>query len=535
MGVNKLTPLQKKLLAIIEKIDEICRKHDITYFLGGGTALGAVRHRGFLPWDDDADLYITRDNWLKLKDKLEIELPSELTMVTNETHPYYRNPLCRVVDEESAIFYRTRVADETPHGVQVEFFLLDPIPNCEEERKVYFRNRWLYIELLSSYFLLANDRLPEEVTNVNAYIKKRVLAKIIGEKRVLSDLEQKLFYYKQDECDDVILRWGQRMIIYEKEIFEAADYIEFEGIKLPVSHQVIKQLRIDYGDSWMIVPSSDAQIVHTFWGDLNISYLEHMKYIKKHIDLPEMRKNLLKRKTRNVLRYRHQLVMKHELITLKKVANEMRLSQILADHDDLSKSFLEGRYLDIVNGFSEYIGMQLNPIFLKKNIFLDINDEILYFILYSMVIVGRYYDAGRILKVRAQEDSTLTDLLTELNDLIKSISDINVSKYSNNLLECEQEIQLLLRDHPQQLDLVKVNLILKIDQKDCFDELEATINDMLELYENDGELISFLGDLYYNKNQYDKAKKMYQQATEATRNGMVLLRVFDRIEHLGQK
>ena len=374
--MNKLTPLQEKLLTIIEKIDAICKKHNITYFLGGGTALGAIRHRGFLPWDDDADLYITRDSWNILKDKLRDELPPELTLVTNETHPHYRNPLCRIVDEETAMFYRTRVADETPHGVQVEFFMLDPIPNSEAARLNYFQNRWLYIELLAPYFLLANDRLSEEITNINNYIKKRLLAKIIGEKRVLSDLEKKLFFYPADECNSVTLRWGQRVIIYDKEIFDQSVYVDFEHLKLPVSHQVFKQLRTDYGDSWMIVPSSEAQIVHVAWGDMNMSYLKHMKYIKKHIDLSEMRKNLLKRKTRNVLRYRHQTVLKNEVLTLQKVAREMRLNQILVEQDQLPELFATEKYLEIVNYFEEYIEMQIDPLFLKKKVFIDIDDEI---------------------------------------------------------------------------------------------------------------------------------------------------------------
>jgi len=535
MGVNKLTPLQKKLLTIIEKIDAICRKHEITYFLGGGTALGAVRHRGFLPWDDDADLYITRDNWNKLKDKLKNELPPELTLVTNETHPHYRNPLCRVVDEESAMFYRTRVADETPHGVQVEFFMLDPIPNSEDAREVYFKNRWLYIELLAPYFLLANDRLPERITDVNAYARMRMLAKVIGEKRVLSKLEKKLFYYHADECNAVTLRWGQRIIIYDKKLFEKATYVDFEHLKLPVSHQVIKQLRFDYGDSWMTVPSSDAQIIHTSWGDLNTSYLEHMKYINEYIDLPEMRKNLLKRKTRNVLRYKHQIALKDEFLTLQKIAKQMRLNQILKAHDNLSKDFSEAKFLDIINNFEEYVMMQTDLLFLRKNVLLELDDEILYFILFSMVMIGRYSDAGRILEVREKAGSQLTDLLMGLKNLIRSISDINVNRYSNNLLECKQEIDLLLEKHPQQMDLIKAKLILKINQNDHFDELEQELQGMLDLYKNDGELISFLGDLYYNENQYDKALEMYQIAKEATRNGMVLLRIFDRINDLNQK
>ena len=527
-----MTPLQKKLLSIIEKIDAICRKHGITYFLGGGTALGAIRHRGFLPWDDDADMYITRDNWDKLKNILKDELPPGLTLVTKETHPHYRNPLCRIVDEETAMFYRTRVADETPHGVQVEFFILDPIPNCEKERTIYFKNRWLYIELLAPYFLLANDRLPEEITDINTYVKKRIQSKIFGEKRILAELEEKLFHYKLADCEDVTLRWGQRIIIYDKKLFESAVYVDFEHIKLPVSHQVIRQLRYDYGDSWMIVPNSEEQIVHISWGDLNTSYLEHMKYIEKYIDLADMRKNLLKRKTRNVLRYKHQNAIKNELLSLQKVAKKLRLTQILKENEDLQQLFIDKQYFKIVENFKEYMIMQTDPSFVKRNIWIEIQDEFLYPIIFSMVMVGNYFDAGKILKIRAEKNLKPNDPLAQMDTLIHSISEVNVNKYSNNLSIYEDEVEAILESFPLQIDMIKAKIALHLYEKRNLEEIESLIRVSLEIYEEDGELLSYLGDLYYDKNLFEEALNTYQLAHNKTRNGIVLQKISDRIKQL---
>ena len=59
--------VQKKLYDLLKKFDKICKDNDVEYYLAGGSALGAVRHKGFLPWDDDVDLFITRNNYIKLK------------------------------------------------------------------------------------------------------------------------------------------------------------------------------------------------------------------------------------------------------------------------------------------------------------------------------------------------------------------------------------------------------------------------------------------------------------------------------------
>ncbi|MBO4572321.1 MAG: LicD family protein [Clostridia bacterium] len=70
---KNIRAVQMKILEIMKYIDSLCRKHSITYFIMGGTALGAIRHGGFIPWDDDLDIFMTPSEYAKFKDVFEKE------------------------------------------------------------------------------------------------------------------------------------------------------------------------------------------------------------------------------------------------------------------------------------------------------------------------------------------------------------------------------------------------------------------------------------------------------------------------------
>ena len=65
------------LLEMLKDIDALCRKHNIPYFLNGGTALGAVRHKGFIPWDDDADISMMREDFDRFREVVKTDLPDK--------------------------------------------------------------------------------------------------------------------------------------------------------------------------------------------------------------------------------------------------------------------------------------------------------------------------------------------------------------------------------------------------------------------------------------------------------------------------
>lgn len=86
---SSLQRQQQLMRRMVGELDRICRKHDIPYFLYGGTLLGAIRHNGFIPWDDDLDVGLLRKDYMRLLKVLPTELPDDIALQSNDTDKNY--------------------------------------------------------------------------------------------------------------------------------------------------------------------------------------------------------------------------------------------------------------------------------------------------------------------------------------------------------------------------------------------------------------------------------------------------------------
>jgi lipopolysaccharide cholinephosphotransferase len=119
---------QAVMLRMLKIVDYLCDRHDIQYFLVGGSLLGAVRHKGFIPWDDDLDIGMTRDNYDKFVQVAAAELPNDMFFQTSQTDPTY--PACDYVEARLRDKYSSYVSENnwsvTYHlGLHVDIFVYD--------------------------------------------------------------------------------------------------------------------------------------------------------------------------------------------------------------------------------------------------------------------------------------------------------------------------------------------------------------------------------------------------------------------------
>lgn len=114
---------QERMLSMVVELDRICRKHNIPYFLYGGTLLGAIRHNGFIPWDDDLDVALLYDDYKRLMEVLPKELPSNIVLQSNDTDPNYFYFFAKLRDKHSYLEELSpydKVFDEK--GVYIDIF-----------------------------------------------------------------------------------------------------------------------------------------------------------------------------------------------------------------------------------------------------------------------------------------------------------------------------------------------------------------------------------------------------------------------------
>lgn len=138
MTSEELRRMQLIQAELLEEVDRICTKHHISYSVEGGTLLGAVRHKGFIPWDDDVDIAMLRSEYRKFCRVCEKELDKDKYFFQNhDTDPEYRWGYAKVLKNGTSFVRYGQEHMKMRRGVYVEIFPMDGIPESRTERKIY--------------------------------------------------------------------------------------------------------------------------------------------------------------------------------------------------------------------------------------------------------------------------------------------------------------------------------------------------------------------------------------------------------------
>lgn len=256
--------VQKYALMALREFDVLCKKNSINYTLGYGTLIGAIRHKGFIPWDDDIDVCVTRKDLAKLREFANNELPVGYFYQTNKTD----NNWFRLYDKirvDGTIFREIAHENENIHqGVYIDVFPLDFMPSSAIVSTLHFKLYKIISAILSAKFISLRQR--HGFNKLLSCIIKYLLYPI--NKRFLYNIAEKLSSYYKD---------GEKYRNYEspygdtipKSSFERFTEVTFENEHFMSIKEYDKWLRETYGD-YMKLPPLEKRVTRHSLSELKL-------------------------------------------------------------------------------------------------------------------------------------------------------------------------------------------------------------------------------------------------------------------------
>ncbi|MBQ2932565.1 MAG: LicD family protein [Clostridia bacterium] len=244
-------PLQDKILEIMEYIDSFCRKNDINYCLMGGSALGAKRHKGFIPWDDDLDIFMTPDNYEKFRKAFD---------EIGDKERFYLQQICLTdgmvktakLRMNNTTYIEPLFRDWDIHqGIFIDIFILHNCPNTKiAQLWQCFWAKYVVVKGLASKGYDRRKGAAEIMLRFFACLPKRFLLKFA--------LKQ-VYRYRGKKTDFFCNFLGKAVFkkgIYKREWFEISKDTEFEKLILKVPSGIEAFLTERFGD-YMTPPSPE--------------------------------------------------------------------------------------------------------------------------------------------------------------------------------------------------------------------------------------------------------------------------------------
>lgn len=253
----ELQEIKKIELDMIRYLDDICKKNDIHYYMVGGTLLGAVRHKGFIPWDDDIDIAMPRQDFKKLKEVFNNNQSYYKLQFYDNTEEYgYPSP--KLVDTRTTLIDYKLGNGKEESSIFIDIFLYDGMGRTFLDAKM----RYYFLKIFKrAVFLSRRNFKMETFFKTIIFALPWLICNIVGVDKlnqIYNFLAARKDFYTEQIVACAAGRYGKSELFY-RDVFEKTIDLQFEDIYLPAPIKYREYLTNLYGD-YMKLPPEDKRI-----------------------------------------------------------------------------------------------------------------------------------------------------------------------------------------------------------------------------------------------------------------------------------
>ena len=526
-----MTEKQKYLLKLFREVDEICREHNLRYVLAGGSLIGALRHEGFVPWDDDVDLYMPRPDWEKFVQICRTELPPDREIQCSDVDRNYTNSFPRYASTDTCAIHKSQIIGKDCGGEIIDILTLDPIPADDKEYEKYRTHMMIYSDLIN-ISVGYSDRweIPASM-----YLKYLLSYIFLGKKRTLAKLEKIMFSYKEEECDRYAMRWGGCPFLFDKDMMFPVKEGVFEGQKALIPNKCSDYLIWHYGDEWSYMPPHDSREGHVAVCVDGVPYQELREEYMPKLNKGKLRRDSVFRKFYNMRIAKKSHKVRQEGLTMKARGVALDLQEAIKESGLNVKELVERRSFRKLSAlFGSYYKNQLSADFIGREdytniyafyhpILVEIPDDIFYAAMLTLFYTERVSKAYRMLEVRQKLDH-ITPEMEKLKEEIELCRKAADHYEFHRMQEAEQICEDLLKEYPGHPGLMKFKCRFLMEQAgENRIEAERFLDRALKMFPDDGYFLKYKADIFWMDGEMQKAAELYVQVKNKTTNGIVWL------------
>lgn len=557
-----LTEIQQKLLQMMKEIDQICRENDIHYALGGGTAIGAIRHRGFIPWDDDIDLYMTRDNWEKFKlAEREGKFPPNRVIESAETDIEYANTFGRYVTTDTSSIHSNQIIANDAGGHVIDIFVFDPI---------HIDSFWKFMEDYQMYSDLMNETMGFSTRfdmNIDRYMSYYKRTQKEGKKVVIDELIESFTHQDAPGWNHYVMEWGTAPFLFPASIYENGYMrVPFEDTTVEIMKNYSEYLTWQYGDEWQYIPKHEGREGHDAIFSNKIPYTVVRDDYRPFIDEKKLHKAYIRRKYRLMLANQHR--RSAQIAGLKENGNKCiaeLMAQLAAKHlgaAELRAMLAAHKYNELSELFAPYYEKQLSADFIGRHdkhstlhryynpVLLDIDTEIFEIAVETLMRTERMSKAKRLIELYEgyngeaemhegiRDNEKIEALKAEILEARTIINEYSLARTD----ELYERVNEYLEKYPNnsQIARLKIRMLLEDPSldNDSYNVAAKMINELIDVLGKEsvvyGELLKYREDIKacgakLSAGEIEEYKRIY----EITNNGFIKLEIEDKLAESG--